>query len=235
MSNHLSRPFPGNLEGPVICICSQPVSRSKEDNVSTAPAPPEQVKTKTARVWSWLIEPVVLATAAIVLASMAFVLCTLALNAGSEDKTSDWISAFGTAFGAALTGGALLIAALTYSRQVADKHRQQAEQHQAQAAAVLLILHKGTMLDGKSAAIVTNRSTLPVYKMELFCRDPEGRVLEDGRPYVSPVFVNEFPAYFDEGVPLYDAYVDFTDQATNRWRRWSDGRLEELHKAPADV
>ncbi|WP_139184502.1 hypothetical protein [Arthrobacter sp. ok909] len=136
--------------------------------------------------------------------------------------------------GAILTAGALLIAALSYRHQTQDKHRALEEQRKAQASAVVLILHKGTILEGRSAAVVTNGSPLPVYKVELYCRDPEGRPLEDGRPYVRDVFMGEFPAYFDEGIPLYDAYVDFTDQATNRWRRWSDGRLEELPKEAAE-
>lgn len=180
--------------------------------------------------WHWLIKPTVLATGAMIAGSFAIVLCTLALNAGSEDKTSDWISAFGTAFGAALTGGAFLVAALTYSRQVADKRRELEEKRREQAGKVIVRVER--QLDGKTLVDLKNSTNLPIFKLNLYTIGDDGLVV-DRQPLSQEVVVGDFDGYFfDSRCRVHSAYAEFTDSGGVAWTRTSKGTLVEKGKEP---
>jgi hypothetical protein len=179
-----------------------------------------------------------LAGGAFVLCSVAFVLCTLALNAGSEDKTSDWISAFGTAFGAALTGGALLIAAVTYKHQVDernreadDRRRQELDERKTHAIAVKLgkVERPGY---NEWACGVRNDGSLAIDGVGIVAVDAEG--VETLRHQVGIVP----PAGSSERYPVSTAatnasYVTFQDANGRTWKRYFDNRLEEQSPVPA--
>lgn len=169
--------------------------------------------------WKWLIRPTVLAFGAIVLSSLAFVLCTLTLNAGSEDKTSDWISAFGTAFGAALTGGALLIAAFTFRRQVEDQHR-------AQAAGVSVRVMAPVNEPYKRDILVRNDSLLPISEVRLVAVGKSETPKNNAPRVLAPR--GDIPWELATTYASSGAYVEFLDAAGTRWRRDSDGSLQEI-------
>lgn len=138
-------------------------------------------------------------------------------------KVTDWISALGTATGALVTAGALLLGAITYSRQIRDQHR-------AQAAAVTVHIAKNGLIDNKSLVALTNGSNLPVYNVELVSLDPEYGEFDK---VVTHVVVDQYSTWLDDDEPLHMAYARFTDAAGVRWRRDSKGSLTDLGNEPA--
>jgi len=180
---------------------------------------------KVAAAGRWLTKSSVLAPGAIVLSGVAFVLCTLALNSGSEDKTSDWISAFATAFGAALTGGALLVAALTYRHQVDEKIRLAEDNRKAQARAVSVSLKKTPGNEKMLQLRVANNSTLPINSVFLVLVDKQ-RKESYQEPYHLMVPGSE--EGFDRPASVVGAaFANFIDADGRRWRSWFNGDLEE--------
>lgn len=178
-----------------------------------------KVKAKLAAFWSWLIRPVVLAASGIGLGCVAIVVSTLALNAGSEDKTSDWISAFGTLYGAALTGGALLVAALSYRKQVADRHQELVDRHEAQAIAITVGYELHPDFTNKFIYFVHNGSNAGIYNVRLYAVNDKELPSKDA-DVVPPGKRLEF----DMNGPLrFMAAADFDDSANVRWRRDSRG------------
>jgi hypothetical protein len=194
---------------------------------------------KATAFWNWLKKPSTLAGGAFVLCSAAFVLCTLALNAGSEDKTSDWISAFGTVFGAVITGGALLVAALTFRKQVADRHQELEDKRQEgerkrreQADKVIVRVIRGN-LDNRVMVDLINSTNLPIYGMKLYVIDDDGQVI-DRQPLVQDVVAGDYPGhFFEQGNRVHSAYAEFTDSGGVTWIRTSKGTLVEEGKEPA--
>lgn len=179
-----------------------------------------------------LTRPVVLACVAVILGSLAFVLCTLALNTGSEDKTSDWISAFGTVFGAALTGGALMVAAFTYKHQIderarvaEDRRQQELEKRSEQAKSVTVSITEKPH-DNKTLEIrVINGSTKTIKSVFLVLVDKRR-----GEPFQQPYYTLAPGARegFDRPASIVGgAYATFIDADGRRWRSWFNGDLEE--------
>lgn len=176
----------------------------------------------------------VLAGAASVLSSLAFVLCTLALNAGSEDKTSDWISAFGTAFGAALTGGALLIAAFTYKHQVDERNRVEAERRRkewdersAEARGVTISFEEQSA-KGQMECVVHNGGDVPVDTVMLVFDYMEARNSVWEVRSVGPLGPKTDSNPVTVPAPTTaDSYCSFRDTKDMTWRLYFDGRLEE--------
>jgi hypothetical protein len=182
--------------------------------------------------WNWVIGPPVLAFSAIVLSSLAFVLCTLALNAGSEDKTSDWISAFGTAFGAALTGGALLVAAFTYKHQVDEKNRAEADKRQRaqderseHARAIKLNKTPNNEYHDTWDYVVRNDSDIPVDGVDLLAFDAV--TAEATLHQIGTVKAKGQVTKAAHLPDLSTSYLRFQDKDGRNWRRYLDGRLEE--------
>ncbi|MFE4080332.1 hypothetical protein [Paenarthrobacter sp. YIM B13468] len=180
---------------------------------------------RVAAAWKWLIRPSALACAAIFLFGAAFILCTLALNSGSEDKTSDWISAFGTAFGAALTGGALLVAAFTYRHQVDERIRIAADNRKAQARAVSVSIRKKPGYDKMLQIQVLNNSNLSINSVFLILLDKKRRECHQ-ETYHLMVPGSEEGFDRDERI-VGAAYANFIDADGRRWRSWFNGDLEE--------
>ncbi|MDQ0672974.1 hypothetical protein QFZ36_000535 [Pseudarthrobacter siccitolerans] len=186
-----------------------------------------------ARFWRWLMKPTVLAVGAMIAGSVAIVLCTLALNAGSEDKTSDWISAFGTAFGAALTGGAVLFAAFTYQHQVDEKNRVQADERQRalderseHARAIKLNNTPSNEYHDTWDYVVRNDSDIPVDGVDILSFDRmagEATLHQIGT--VNPTEQSRPKAVYLPDMTA--SYLRFQDKNGRNWRKYFDGRLEE--------
>ncbi|GAP53466.1 hypothetical protein AHiyo6_00310 [Arthrobacter sp. Hiyo6] len=142
----------------------------------------------------------------------------------SDDKPSDWLSAWGTALGAVGTTGALWLGAVTFRRQVRDQHR-------GQAAAVSLRIIKQDIRLQRDIAEVINGGPFPIYNVEVTGRDQDWEdlkgVFKDG--HNGDVVVDQLPVYYTYG-KLRMGFVDFTDSAGTRWRRWAQGGLAELKR-----
>lgn len=193
---------------------------------------------KLQAAWQRLIKPSVLACGAIVLFCAAFVLCTLALNAGSEDKTSDWLSAFGTVFGAGLTGGALLIAAMTYKHQVDEKTRAAADARQAKldarrAPAKAVQVRKVEDGWGHYACFVRNNGERSIDALFLVAANAEG--VETIRHTLGSVAPGaETPGHAIAMSSTDDSYIEFQDSDGIAWKKYFDNRLEERVPSAAD-
>lgn len=185
------------------------------------------------RFGKWIWKPVVLAVIGIVLGCVALVLCTLALNTGSEDKTSDWISAFGTLFGAALTGGALLIAAFTYKHQVDERNRAAEEgrrlalrKRSEQARAIKLIAESRAGWTDQWDCTVRNDSPVAIDAAGLLITESAG-----GEPTWHRMgAIKASGGQKHQTIELQDfseSYLTFLDADGILWRRYFDGRLEE--------
>jgi hypothetical protein len=157
-----------------------------------------------------------------------------------------WLSAWSTfwgavatAVGAVLTGGALLIAALTYSRQVADKHqeledrrKEEARKRKEQADKVIVRVERGGLPNGQTLVDLKNPTNLPIFKMNLYTINDEGQVI-DRQPLSQEVVVGDYPGHhFEQSDRVHSAYAEFTDSAGVAWIRTSKGTLVEKGKEP---
>lgn len=150
-----------------------------------------------------------------------------------DNKMTEWLSTIGTVGGALLTGGALLYAALTYSKQSEDRHKELQDKHRAQAVTVSVRVLHG-LLENKSRVEIRNSSTLPIYKVKIFCIYPDGHLLDNGE-LSQRVVIDNFIYDFDEEDLLYEAYALFTDSSGARWARLSTGELAELQAGEEDI
>ncbi|MDQ0078230.1 hypothetical protein [Arthrobacter oryzae] len=162
----------------------------------------------------------------------AIILQTLNWNAGSEDKTSDWISAFGTAGGAVITGGAALIAALTYQHQVeekiraaANKRRADFDARRAQAKSVTVSIIEKPDAPKTMQIRVANGSSQAINSVFLVLVDKQRK-----EPFQKPYYL--IPPGTEQGFDRDErivgaAYANFTDANGVRWRSWFNGDLEE--------
>ncbi|MGO4860032.1 hypothetical protein [Arthrobacter sp. 2MCAF14] len=159
-------------------------------------------------------------------------------TADQAPNAAEWLSAISTfwgaiatAFGALLTGGALIYAARTYEKQREDRHAELLERRRSQAVSVSVRRLTGLLLD-QTAVEVVNSSNLAIHNVRIFCLDPDGGVLEDGQPYVQDVLINDFRKEFGEELQFSSAYAEFTDAGGVRWIRTSKGTLFEKGKEP---
>lgn len=185
----------------------------------------DSVVKKVVAIWNWLIKPSVWAGGAFILGGVAFVLCTLALNAGSEDKTSDWISAFGTAFGAAVTAGALLVAAFTYKHQVDERIRVAQDERSRHARLIKLNNTASNEFHDQWDYVVRNDSDIPVDGVDLLVFDAAS-----GGPTLHQIGTVNGKDQATKAVYLPDmttSYLRFQDKDGRNWRRYFDNRLEE--------
>lgn len=170
----------------------------------------------------------ILAKVAILLVvTAALVIWIVNLGPHGEPKPSvtDWISAVGTAVGAVLTGGALLIAAFTFDRQAKDQHR-------AQASTVTVTVSKNGGLFNDHVVKASLAGALPIYNVELVSLDHQGRQVDRRVKHV--VVRDTGDGYLEGNLELHEAYVTFTDSAGTRWTRWSKGKLIEVGPEPKD-
>lgn len=163
-----------------------------------------------------------------------------------------WLSAWSTfwgavatALGAILTGGALLIAALTYQRQIHDKHveledkrREELKKRREQAEGVTVriakykpvVVNMGERPPERRNIIVRNDGKLAVFAVSVVVLNKE-RKEADQRYFHSILSSNEerflCPADETDGV-----YTTFTDAAGVRWKRWHNGDLDEISHYP---
>ena len=139
-----------------------------------------------------------------------------------SSNAADWVSAIGTVVGALLTAGALLIAAFSYRRQVADKHR-------AQAAAITVGVRteREYMDTGELRTwyqyFVRNDSLLPIYHVRLYFGPVEKRRNND-RQVIAP----SDEVTFDSSNSDFTAFAKFVDSSGVAWKRDGSGKLIEI-------
>jgi len=152
-------------------------------------------------------------------------------TANQAPNAAEWLSAIstfwgaiGTAFGALLTGGAVIYAARTYEKQREDRHAELLERRRAQASAVTLSI---TNNNGSQWCKVRNDSALPIFAMNVV--EEDASLTDPVRHYLQPILSSNRP--FEQ--VLNDAsveeltFVEFKDAAGVEWKRYGDGRLIE--------
>ncbi|MFF2712647.1 hypothetical protein [Paenarthrobacter sp. NPDC058040] len=159
--------------------------------------------------------------------------------AQGQEGPAAWLSAWSTfagavatTVGALLTGGALLIAALTYRRQVADKHREAKDKREEQAGKIIVRVVR--RMNGQSLVDLKNPTSLPIFKLNLYAIDEDGKVI-DAQPLSKEVVVGDYEGHlFDDWCRVQSAYAEFTDSGGVAWIRTSKGTLVEKGKEPED-
>lgn len=190
----------------------------------------------------WKHWRVVLASAAIILGTIAIVASISNLiqgpTAAEPPNAAEWLSAISTfwgavaaALGALLTAGALLIAALSYRKQVADRHKAQAvgvtvgSRTEVTPAVSARKTINGYFPDNKKHFyFVRNDSQLPIYRVELTVGESDD-LKSSSREVLAPGDEESFEVSFAP----FPAYARFTDSSGVTWRRDSSGRLTELY------
>jgi len=155
----------------------------------------------------------------------------------SAEGPAAWLSAWSTfwgalatAAGAVLTGGALLIAALTYRRQVADRHRELKDKREEQAGKIIVRVVRQE--NGQALVDLKNPTSLPIFKLNLFAIGADGKVV-DGQPLSKEVVVGDYEGHlFGDWCRVHSAYAEFTDSGGVAWIRTSKGTLVEIGKEP---
>lgn len=190
--------------------------------------------------WNWKHRPVAISIAAIVVGILAIVTSASSLLQGptatEPPNAAEWLSAVSTfwgavatAIGAVVTAGALLIAALSYRKQVEDKHKAQAvsvtvgSRTEVTPAVSARKTINGYFPDiEKHFYFVRNDSQLPIYRVQLVVghSNPQGKYWEVLAPGVEDTLELPF-------APLL-AFVRFTDSSGVAWQRESGGRLTEI-------
>lgn len=203
-------------------------------------------KIKAFRTWKhW---PAILGAGAVVLGMIAVISFFSGLLQGPTDpqppNAAEWLSAISTfwsaiatAVGAVLTAGALLVAAMSYRKQVADRHQELINQHKAQAVSVTVgsrteiipAVKARTSISNyfsdkeKHTYFVRNGSQLPIYRVDLVVGETDA--------------VGSFPDVLPPGEETsceassasLPAFVHFTDSSGVAWKRTRSGELSELH------
>lgn len=202
----------------------------------------------------------VLVTLAITVGAVAIIIVvvvqgSLALQGPSDDKppnAAEWLSAISTfwgavaaALGAAVTGGALLIAALTYQRQIRDKHaeledkrREDEKKRREQAEAVTVRIGASTtgQIDVAEDSVerlwieIRNDGKLAIFGVALVLITKERR--EGHQELYSTILPGESEGWLNTASVVGGAYATFTDGAGTRWKRWHNGDLEEIAHYP---
>lgn len=184
--------------------------------------------------------PLVLTLISVALLTVAALICLNALGPHGDPKPSvtDWISAVGQAAGALLTGGAVIYAARTYDKQRQDKHdeledrRQEEERKRKEQTDKIIVRVERGLPDGKTLVDVKNSTNLPIFKMNLYAINVDGRVI-DAQPLSQEVVVGDYPGHqFENWANVHSAYAEFTDSAGVAWIRTSKGTLVEKGKEP---
>lgn len=207
--------------------------------------------------WNWKRWPVVLASAAISVGIVAVVVSITNLLQGPTSTEppngAEWLSAISTfwgavaaALGAALTGGALLIAALTYQRQIRDRHaesedkrRYEEKKRRQQAEAVTVNIEKYlprrlNLADDPEERLsveIRNDSLLAIYGVALIVTQ-KGNKKDTAQQLYMSILPSEPKNFIHPERLLGGAYAMFTDTAGVRWKRWHNGDLMEIPHYP---
>jgi hypothetical protein len=149
---------------------------------------------------------------------------TLAPHGDPKPTVTDWLSAIGTILGAVLTGGALLLAALTYQRQVTDRHEQAIKEKREQASYVAVVIEPNYLQTDSQSIVLINDSGRPIFGVILVLVDKRGK--EPYQEMRHAVATGQRMGFVRDTRVIGGAYADFTDSAGNKWRRWFNGDLE---------
>lgn len=152
---------------------------------------------------------------------------------GPDTSTAaDWVSAVATTIGAALTAGALLIAASTYKHQVEekisaaqDRRERESRERKRQAASVTVTIRPKVKEEATHLIAVRNDSDFPIRTVYLAAVDANRKAVEqDVFPSIAPGTQEGFSV---PGYLVHNAWANFTDANGVRWRCWFNGDLEE--------
>ncbi|MFF1880573.1 hypothetical protein ACFVVC_03775 [Pseudarthrobacter sp. NPDC058196] len=191
---------------------------------------------------NWKHWPGVLSSAAIILGIVAVVIFVSGLLQGpttaEPPNAAEWLSAISTfwgavatAIGSLLTAGALLIAALSYRKQVADRHKAQAvsvtvgsRTEVTPAVSARRAVSGYFPTNEKHFYFVRNDSQLPIYRVELRVGESDD-LKSSTREVLAPGDEESFEVSFAP----FPAYARFTDSSGVTWTRDSSGKLTELY------
>lgn len=141
----------------------------------------------------------------------------------SDPNAAEWLGAWSTLGGAVGTVGALLVGSITLRRQINDQHRHQASGVTVKISAVPLIAGIQQHMEVE----FRNDSGLPVYRVILKATGYGNAIKLQEMRTVVPAVHDKFSFQFKADAE-YGAHADFTDAAGVRWRRYSNGDLEEI-------
>lgn len=214
-----------------------------------------RAKDATSAFWNWKHRPAALGSAAIILGILAVIFSVSALlqgpTAAEPPNAAEWLSAISTfwgavaaALGAALTGGALLIAALTYQRQIRDRHaeledkrreEEKKRREQAEAVTVTINPYKPIAVNMQRQRerlniLARNDGKLAVYGVTLVAIDKDGK--ETKQRFFNSILPDAPRGFLHEADSVGGAYTTFTDTAGARWKRWHNGELKEIPEYP---
>lgn len=158
-------------------------------------------------------------------------------TAAEPPNAAEWLSAISTfwgavatAIGAIVTAGALLIAALTYRKQVEDRHKAQAvgvtvgSRTVKQPAVKARVTINDYFPDReKHFYFVRNDSQLPIYAVDLVVGEAD-----DLKTSMRAVLAPGDEEAIEVSLAIFTAFAQFTDSSGVAWKRDSSGRLTEI-------
>ncbi|WP_224025834.1 hypothetical protein [Arthrobacter sp. NicSoilC5] len=140
---------------------------------------------------------------------------------------------------AIVTGAAALIAALTYFRQVSDKHAEDVKRRRQQAETVTVNITRYLPLrvdpryepEERLNIQVRNDGTLAIFNVALVTTQ-KGNGRDGKQQLYTSVLAGESESFLEFEQQMGGAYATFTDTAGVRWKRWHNGELEEIPHYP---
>ncbi|MBP2266270.1 redox-regulated HSP33 family molecular chaperone [Pseudarthrobacter sp. PvP004] len=153
-------------------------------------------------------------------------------------RNIDVWGAVAAALGAALTGGALLIAALTYQRQIRDRHAELEGKRREQAEAVTVkignyvpaVRNFGENPEERRHLTVRNDGKLPIFNVTLVVIDKDRN--ESYQRHFHAIAPDSLEGSVQPTDKVNGVYATFTDTAGTRWKRWHNGDLVEIPHYP---
>ncbi|MHA7209675.1 hypothetical protein [Arthrobacter sp. MDT1-65] len=206
------------------------------------------MKESLGRLRKWKHWTVILGSTAILLGVVTVVIFVSGVLQGptatDPPNAAEWLSAISTvwgavaaALGALLTGGALLIAALTYQRQVRDRHSELESRRRAQAEAVTVriipykpVAQLSISTPDRVQIEIRNDGALAIFGVAAVVIDRTR--IEAGQEYFHSIPPHDFGSFRHPADGVDGAYAIFTDSAGTRWKRWHNGELKEVSHYP---
>lgn len=145
--------------------------------------------------------------------------------APDSSNAAEWLGAAGTLIAALLTGGALIVAALSYRKQVADRHQELMDKHEAAAIAVTVGYEKHPDFNERYLYFVHNGGSAGIYNVRLFAVNDKQQPSHE-----ADVIPPDGRIDFEMPRLHYLAAAEFDDSAGVRWLRDSKGLREQIEE-----